>query len=329
MRRWRAARWPLLAVLLHAAVFVLASRVSPRSASTGENAPPTESQEIELMTAAPVTTGTTRDTVPAPSETPRRVSGRSSTSTSPAASGTVDEAPSPPSGPWTLPTTPESTPLSSLVDDVVLGRRNVFLGTSLTHVDAPPAETLPAPLTAAEQSKRDSAHVTASLRDGLAAGDAAKGLGPDGPVVGAARDVVRTSAAPVDSRVVFAVTADETGEVTDVRVASASPSWSGWGDVAKDVKARLAGRKLRLHDGTHGIDMSVEVTSADVLPDGATAAFGGPGLGFIPPDGAALPSGIPPAAAAVGFGVHFEPCDVGVHKTRAVHAHVVAEHYRS
>ncbi len=76
--------------------------------------------------------------------------------------------------------------------------------------------------------------------------------------------------------------------------------------------------------------MTVAVTSADVLPDGAKSALGGiPGVGFIPPDEAETPAGIPPAAAAIGFGGHFDPVDLGVPKHRVVHAHLVSEHVRS
>lgn len=131
-------------------------------------------------------------------------------------------------------------------------------------VAAPPAakaDTLPPPLL-----PRAERAPSAVLEAPLAERTANLGLGAGGQVLGIARTVAG-AAAPQRGHGTISIETDANGSVT--RVGSTSPGWEAF---ARDLRAKLAGKRLRVPPGARGVIVRLAV-NADVT--GAPPALTG------------------------------------------------------
>jgi hypothetical protein len=151
-------------------------------------------------------------------------------------------------------------PQTLSADAVGLGGRNVFLGALPDGTSAPaPHDTPPANVAPGVQQ---------SLRDALHEHDHGIGLDIGGPVVAIVEDLTRPSSTPLNSRAVFEVTADASGNVTAVSLADASQGRAEWERVATSLREALRTRKLHVPAGTGGVAITLEVASRWQLPSG-------------------------------------------------------------
>ena len=100
------------------------------------------------------------------------------------------------------------------------------------------------------------------LRRGLAARDAALGHGSSGAAVSAAHGAA-LARGPKSGTAVFDVLVDGEGRVQSVTIVQARPSFEAWGAVARDLTARLKGRKLRVASNSNGVRTRLEVAIGD------------------------------------------------------------------
>jgi hypothetical protein len=107
-----------------------------------------------------------------------------------------------------------------------------------------------------------------SLNNALRAQDAAKGLGPDGPVLRALEEETRTSLAPVRGNATFRAIVDATGTVTGLRVLDSTGDTQGWDDARQRAFAALQKKKLDVR-GTNGALIDIHVESDLRFPSGA------------------------------------------------------------
>lgn len=145
-------------------------------------------------------------------------------------------------------------------DAIGLGGRNVFLGALPDGTPAPPRQDAP-PANVAPG-------VQQSLRDALHDHDHGVGLDIGGPVIAVLEELTRPSATPLNSRAVFEVTADASGNVTGVSLVDASQGRAEWEQVATSLRGSLRARKLHVPAGTGGVAITLEVASRWQLPSG-------------------------------------------------------------
>ena len=108
-----------------------------------------------------------------------------------------------------------------------------------------------------------------TLKGALLAADAAKGLGPDGPVLRALEDETRSSLAPLRGNATFRAIVDATGTVTALHILDQNGG-PGWDDARDRAFAALQKKKLDLH-GTSGAMIDIRVESELRLPSGQTS----------------------------------------------------------
>lgn len=115
--------------------------------------------------------------------------------------------------------------------------------------------------------------------------DRDKNLGIDLPAAGsvatAIKNAVQGSDAPNDGRATFIVQLSPTGQVLDVRLASASAgSQDVWQRAAQAAAARLRGKTLTMTGAyKNGATVYVDVTSAILMPDGSKGGVKRQGMG--------------------------------------------------
>jgi hypothetical protein len=130
---------------------------------------------------------------------------------------------------------------------------------------APPPDALPPPLV-----PRAVRAPSAVLDEPLAQRAAAAGLGAGAQVIGAARSVADAKA-PSRGHGSIDIETDAEGNV--VRVTSTSPSWEAF---ARELQAKLAGKRLRVPPGARGVAVrlavSADVTSTPALLTGEKKA---------------------------------------------------------
>lgn len=131
-----------------------------------------------------------------------------------------------------------------------------------------------------------------TLKDALLAQDAAKGLGPDGPVLRALEEETRTSLAPIRGNATFRAIVDAGGNVTALQLLDASSDHAGWNDARERAFAALQKKKLELR-GASGARIDIRVESEMRYPDGSTARaqLGGPGGSVLSGDLSNIGSG--------------------------------------
>ena len=112
------------------------------------------------------------------------------------------------------------------------------------------------------------------LTEPLRERDAALGLGMSGPLVGAVRDAVRASFAIEPSEATLEVDVGEGGQVLSTRVVSSTREPLAWADIARELTASMAQRRLRVPMGARGMRASLRVVVTPNVPEGATTAPG-------------------------------------------------------
>jgi hypothetical protein len=151
-------------------------------------------------------------------------------------------------------TAAQPRPRLSLADlGVELGRNGLS--------QAPPPEPSP--------SKILGGRLQNGLREELAAHDQQLGLGPEGPAVSALKTIVLDSTLAPNSSGLVLLRTDSSGVTTHVEVREAIGQRQDWQRIADELKRLLAGKRLRIGDGTAGVTMQLRVTSRVQLPSGA------------------------------------------------------------
>lgn len=120
----------------------------------------------------------------------------------------------------------------------------------------------------AEDRARELPHKDDSLKYALSVQDAAKGLGPDGPVLHALEDETRTSLAPLRGSATFHAIIDATGFVTSLTVTDSTGDTMGWNDARDHALAALQKKKLDLRGAKNGASLDIYVESKMRLPAG-------------------------------------------------------------
>jgi hypothetical protein len=291
------------ATLLHAGLFLVATRIPTSSAEAGPLAPIAVELEFEAPPVAKEVETDRRE-----GEEPKGHSAgvnartdRGSGSRAEASAVAPHDAPSSESGP-PAGAEPKSAEAPWKTSPWLLERPvDVGLGAEWRVVPRAAAGAL-AP---AEEKPRGGGG--GGLRDALAAHDRAIGLGSGGPVLAVARDVA--FAATVDeSAATIAVDADATGHVTSARVVSATSDTGGWSEVATAIVKAMRGRTLKVPPDARGIVVSVRLEVALRLPSGARA-------------GHPVEAGFVPGA----FSMSFDVADVGARPKRTVSGQIVDE----
>jgi len=112
----------------------------------------------------------------------------------------------------------------------------------------------------------------ARLDHGLAAAiardDQKKGLGPEGPVITQVLASAYRGNLPFNTKARLSVSADDQGNVLSVSVLSSDGAPQEWQQLADDVFAKFAGKRLRAM-GKRGYRFTLAVNSRNQLPSGA------------------------------------------------------------
>ncbi len=122
---------------------------------------------------------------------------------------------------------------------------------------------------APSRAQRDNRRLQASLYQGRLDDDRARGLGAEGPVLGAARRLVLASEALVETSAVLNVLVDAAGRVTSVDVLQLSSQAEDWRLMAQALMAALTPVRLRVAASSEPFGMKLRITSALRLPSGA------------------------------------------------------------
>jgi hypothetical protein len=244
---------------------------------------------------------------------------------------------------------PEPPPsLATLSDDALgIGAHNPFVGSLPGAPSDPRAEQRPAP-------DDVTPGIQQSLRDGLRDHDHELGLDMGGALVSVAEDLTRRSPTPVNSRAVFEVAADASGNVTAVRLIDASQGWSEWNEVASSLSEALRSRTLRIPSDVAGLVVTLEITSRWQMPSGRDPTTEWSVLnvplkkapsdqkrpmkvGVLKVDpkvveapeapGVSAPTRLPPQQLQIGsiLGFDFDVTDLVTRPLRVVHARVLKE----
>jgi hypothetical protein len=145
------------------------------------------------------------------------------------------------------------------------------------------------------REQRANRRLQAALYRGRLDDDRARGLGAEGPVLGAARRVVLASEALVESSAVLNVQVDAVGRVTSVDVLQVSSQTEDWRLMAQGLMAALGPIRLRATASSEPFGMKLHIASALRLPSGADPGLR---LGFL---GQTLRDGEGPASASLSL----------------------------
>jgi hypothetical protein len=294
------ARWLLPASVLHVAI-VLAASLSPwarpapeRAAAQPRSLEPESSVELTLLDdgewpvasrAAP-SLAPAFETAPAPaSDEPPDATpldpGRIGTA-QPVATASLDLArgasPSLPES--DEPPAPEAAAETPRAAAPTLSLEQLGVG------DNPFLDVRVEPLTKAEQAN---ARLQAALHPSSIERDHQRSLGPAGPVVDAARNLVLADDGLVETSAVLNVRVDAAGHVTEVHVLEASSQINAWQLIAARLAKALNPVTLRAAQSNQGWGLKLRLASSVRLPSGAApglrmgvlgeqvAGSGGPG----------------------------------------------------
>lgn len=147
--------------------------------------------------------------------------------------------------------------------------------------EAPPYK---APLTEAE---RASQRLQASLRQPLLDAERRRGLGPEGPIVAAARRLVVGDETLLETSAVLNVRIDGGGRVTEVHVLDASNQNAAWQMIAARLIEDLSAVTLQRPGANQGWGLKLQLASAMQLPSGAAPGLRTDVLGQVLPGSAA------------------------------------------
>lgn len=109
----------------------------------------------------------------------------------------------------------------------------------------------------------------ASLRQGSLEADRRRSLGPEGPVLRAAHQLVSANEMLLETSAIVDVRVDAAGRVTSVQLSSASSQTEAWRKLAERLLASLGPARLQLAGASQGLDFKLRLTSTMQLPSGA------------------------------------------------------------
>lgn len=169
----------------------------------------------------------------------------------------------------------------------------------------------------------------ARLDHGLAAAiardDQKKGLGPEGPVITQVLVSAYRGNLPFNTKARLSVSADDRGNVLSVSVLSSDGAPQEWQQLADEVFAKFAGKRLRAM-GKRGYRFTLAVNSRNQLPSGADPGVNVSALG-IP-----LKKGEGPRSTSISIlnptnpsevlGLVGDLSDIGATARRVVRAHL-------
>lgn len=257
------ARWVAPALLLHAGVVMVAAalgrwagadvRAVVPASSLGTSSPPSEL--IELASSEPIEV--INEVSPVVASSARRV-GATRTLAANAASEPEANAASEPGAEPELASdatadVARSEPPRLSLEQLGAGLANPFRNMSFER----PVEPSP------EQ------RLQASLQHDSLEADRRRSLGPEGPVIEAARRLALARDTLVEARAVLSVRSDAQGRVIKVEVLEGSGPVSEWQRLADDLLKSLAGVLLRLPASQGGTELQLQIVSALRLPSGA------------------------------------------------------------
>jgi hypothetical protein len=139
---------------------------------------------------------------------------------------------------------------------------------------ARPAE---APSAARAQSAPAPVSTTGGLAEALEAHDQEIGLGPEGPVISAAREAAHSDVAPALGTASFTITAMQNGDVT-VDLAAASSQADGWNKVGAIMAAAIKRKPPRVPASRRGVRIGIELVAEERWPSGSLARGEAPRL---------------------------------------------------
>jgi hypothetical protein len=142
----------------------------------------------------------------------------------------------------------------------------------------------PAPLSAGEQANQ---RLQASLRQQWFDSDRQRGLGPEGPIVDAARRLLVADDVLSETSAVLNIRVDRGGRVTDVHVLEASSQGRAWQMIAARLAKHLGPMTLRGPGSNQGWGVKLRLASALKLPSGLAPGLRTDILGLVLPGSAA------------------------------------------
>lgn len=145
-------------------------------------------------------------------------------------------------------------PATLSLDQLGIGATNPFIGL--------PRESL-------SPEERANRRLQASLRQGSLDSARQRGLGPEGPVVNAARRLVLADEALVETSAVLNVRVDAGGRVTSVDVLEAASQPEAWRVISDRLLNTLGPVTLRLAQPGQALSLKLRLASAMRLPSGA------------------------------------------------------------
>jgi hypothetical protein len=222
-----------------------------------------------------------------------------------------------------------------------LSLESLGIGTSRPYLLTP--ESRPEPMTA--QQRLDQ-----SLAQGLVARDRLRGMGPHGAVLTALEQSSRVSGLPTQGEASFLVVLDAEGHLTLLDVVASNGPREPWARAARGARARLRGTRLRVPQGSRGLELEIRVTTRHQLPSGADPGVGYSVAGIPIKKGGGKHSGsVDILKPHLGIGkykvpahgtevevptleiginpleVNVDPADIGAEASRVVRAQVVRE----
>ncbi len=112
------------------------------------------------------------------------------------------------------------------------------------------------------------ARLQASLRQGSVELDRRRQLGPEGPVLRAAHQLLSSNEVLLETSATVDVRVDAGGRVTSIHLSSASSQSQDWRKLAEGLLASLGPARLKLVGG-EGLDFQLRLASTLQLPSGA------------------------------------------------------------
>lgn len=94
-------------------------------------------------------------------------------------------------------------------------------------------------------------------------------LGPEGPVLRAAHQLVMADEMLVETRAIVDVRVDATGRVASLHLSSASSQSEDWRKLTDKLLKTLGPRRLRLAGANQGLSFKLRLASSMQLPSGA------------------------------------------------------------
>ena len=166
------------------------------------------------------------------------------------------------------------------------------IGENPFRADSWAALAAPAPLSAGDQASQ---RLQASLRQQWFDSNRQRGLGPEGPIVEAARRLLVADDVLSETSAVLNIRVDGGGRVTDVHVLEASSQGRAWQMIAARLSKHLGPMTLRGPGSNQGWGVKLRLASALKLPSGLAPGLRTDILGLV------LPGSAAPGAASLSL----------------------------